>query len=144
MCSLKLKMEDIMIFNSYVDPEEGFYPEDEDEEELEVNDLAFDEEKGSYRFDVEDNDPDWDHPADYDTLSQGAENDTSNYDVSNPFVGSEYANLDDLKQEDWSNSGMRITGKNNFKLSKLDKEISKDEEDYRDDLDEEGYPRYKT
>lgn len=130
-----------MVFNNYVDPEDDFEPEHTDDEELEVNDLAFDEEKGSYRLDVDDDDPDWDHPADYDTLSRGADNDVSTYDGSNPFVGSEYADLDDLKQEDWRNSGMRITDKNNFKLSKLDKEISKDEEDFRDDLDEEGYPK---
>lgn len=130
-----------MILSSYVDPEDGLDPEDGDAEELEVNDLAFDEEKGSYRFDVDDNDPDWDHPADYDTLSRGAENDASTYDVSNPFVGSEYSDLEDLKKENLNNLGMRITDKKNFKLSKLDKEISKDDEDYRDDLDEEGYPK---
>ena len=130
------------MINNYFDPDDVFDP-DEEEEELEVNDLAFDEEKGSYRFDVDDNDPDWDHPADYDTLSQGADNDASTYDVSNPFVGSEYANLGDLQKEDLDNSGMRITGKGNFKLSKLDKEISKDEEDYRDDLDAEGYPKHE-
>lgn len=129
-----------MLINHYVDPDEDFDPEENDDEELEVSDLAFDEEKGSYRFDVEDNDPDWDHPADYDTLSRGAEDDASTYDVSNPFVGSEYSDLDDLKKENLNNLGMRITGKSNLKLSKLDKEIAKDEEDYRDDLDEEGYP----
>lgn len=130
-----------MAFINYVDPDDGFMEEDGEEERLEVNDLAFDDEKGSYRFDVDDDDPDWDHPADYDTLSQGAEDDVSTYDVSNPFVGSEYADLDNLKQEDLERLGMRITDKKNFKLSKLDKEISKDEEDYRDDLDEEGYPK---
>ncbi|MFD2555795.1 hypothetical protein [Sphingobacterium tabacisoli] len=130
-----------MVFINYVDPENDFIEDDDQEDGLEVNDLTYDEEKGSYRFDVDDDDPDWDHPADYDTLSQGAQEDLSTYDVSNPFVGSEYANLDNLKQEDLERSGMRITDKKNFKLSKLDKEISKDEEDYRDDLDEEGYPK---
>ncbi|MDR2282037.1 MAG: hypothetical protein LBE37_02450 [Sphingobacterium sp.] len=130
-----------MLLNNYVDPEEDFLEEDGEDEGLEVNDLAFDEERGSYRLDVDDNDPDWDHPADYDTLSRGAESDVSTYDASNPFVGSEYADLNDLKAEEWENSGMRVTGKGNFKLSKLDKEIAKDEEDRRDDLDEEGYPK---
>ncbi|WP_164112709.1 MULTISPECIES: hypothetical protein [Sphingobacterium] len=130
-----------MLINHYVDPEEDFDSDENEKEALEVNDLAFDEEKGSYRFDVEDNDPDWDHPADYDTLSRGAEDDASTYDVSNPFVGSEYSDLDDLKQEDLENSGMRITNKKNLKVSKLDRDLAKDEEDFRDDLDEEGYPR---
>lgn len=111
------------------------------EENLEAKDLSYDERKGSYEFDVDDDDPEWDHPADYDTLSEGAEDDMSTYDVSNPFVGSEYADLDDLRQEDLENSGMRITNKKNLKTSKLDRDLAKDEEDFRDDLDEEGYPR---
>lgn len=130
-----------MELGNYFGPEDEKLEEDGDDENLEVNDLSYDERKGSYKLDVDDNDPDWDHPADYNTLSEGADNDMSTYDVSNPYVGSEYANLDDLKQEDLESLGMRITDKKNLKISKLDRDIAKDEEDFRDDLDEEGYPR---
>lgn len=112
----------------------------ENNESAEVKNLAFDKEKGSYELDVNDNDPDWDHPANYETVSEGAEQDTSEYDSSNPFVGSEYADLEELQEQELEKSGMHITKAKNLKVSKLDKELGKDDEDLRDDLDEEGYP----
>lgn len=114
------------------DPQETELPE--------VKNLVFDKEKGSYALDVNDDDPDWDHPANYETVSEGAEHDTSEYDSSNPFVGSEYADLEELKEQEFANSGMRVTKAKSLKISKLDEELAKDEEDLRDDLDEEGYP----
>lgn len=117
-----------------VDPEE-------DEEEYEISNLAYDEEKGTYINDVNDNDEDWDHPANYSTISIGATNDDSSYDVSNPYVGSEYADIDELNDENLENEGMHITNIKNLKTPRIDKELARDEEDLRTDLDEEGYPK---
>lgn len=104
-------------------------------------DLAFNEELDSYEMDVDDNDPDYDHPADYDTVAEGAIDDDSTYDDSNPFVGDEYATQDELKEEDLDNANMRIKTFDHERLSPLDKKLAENEEDLRDDLDEEGYPK---
>lgn len=103
-------------------------------------DFLFNEEKGTYELDIEDDDPDWDHPADYSTISLGAEDDSSDYDTSNPFVGSEYSDIDDLKEEEFEQANMRITDKRILKTSKFDKKISKEERREDGPLDEEGYP----
>ncbi|MBE8721326.1 hypothetical protein C4F40_11380 [Sphingobacterium sp. Ka21] len=133
-----------MVNNIGEDPEEDFLEDESipnDDDALEVDDLSFDEEKGSYKLDVDDDDPDWDHPADYATISEGAEEDSSEYDNSNPLVGNEYAELDELKEQNLSRSNMHVTSEENLKVSKRDDELSQTEEDYRDDLDEEGYPK---
>ena len=109
-------------------------------EELEVKNLSYNEERHSFELDVNDNDPVWEHPADYSTLSKGADQDTSDYDVSNPFVGHEYADKEDLEREELEHSGMRITDQKSLMTSRIDKELARDDEDFRDDLDEEGYP----
>ncbi|WP_312187498.1 hypothetical protein [Sphingobacterium sp.] len=113
---------------------------EEDYPDMDQN-LAFNEELDSYEMDVDDEDPDYDHPANYDTISEGAIDDDSTYDDSNPFVGDEYANRDELKEEDLNNANMRIENIQHESLSPLDKKLAENEEDLRDDLDEEGYPK---
>lgn len=103
--------------------------------------LAYNEDLESYELDVDDNDPDYDHPANYDTLSEGAIDDDSTYDDSNPFVGDEYADREDLEEEDLEDAHMRIETFKHDRLSPLDKKLAENEEDLRDDLDEEGYPK---
>ncbi|MHC8949968.1 hypothetical protein [Sphingobacterium hungaricum] len=122
--------------------EQSRKPENEDEDDdFMPNDFAFDKDKGSYELDVNDNDPDWDHPSDYETIAEGAKDDDSTYDNSNPLVGDEYADREDLIDDEFNDEGIRIVGKKDLKISKLDEELSRTEEDYRDDLDEEGYPK---
>lgn len=103
--------------------------------------LTYNEELESYELDVDDNDPDYDHPADYDTLSEGAIDDDSSYDDSNPFVGDEYADREDLEEENLEDAHMRIDTFKHDRLSPLDKKLAKNKEDLREDLDEEGYPK---
>ncbi|ULT22600.1 hypothetical protein KUH03_24950 [Sphingobacterium sp. E70] len=95
----------------------------------------------SYELDVDDNDPDYDHPANYDTLSEGAIDDDSTYDNSNPFVGDEYADRENLEEDELEDAHMRIESFKHNRLSPLDKKLAQNEEDLRDDLDEEGYPK---
>ncbi|RKO68576.1 hypothetical protein D7322_26310 [Sphingobacterium puteale] len=113
---------------------ESDYPDSE-------QNLTYNEELESYELDVDDNDPDYDHPADYDTLSEGAIDDDSSYDDSNPFVGDEYADREDLEEEDLEDAHMRIDTFKHDRLSPLDKKLAKNKEDLREDLDEEGYPK---
>lgn len=108
--------------------------------DFEPKDLAYNADDASFELDVNDNDPDWDHPSDYDTISEGAETDDSTYDSSNPFVGDEYADLDELREDSLSDNHMHIAGESSLRISKEDEELARDEEDNRDDLDEEGYP----
>ncbi|MCW2262728.1 MULTISPECIES: hypothetical protein [Sphingobacterium] len=100
--------------------------------------LAYDPDKQSFSLDVEDSDPDYDHPSDYNTVAEGAADDDSTYDNSNPYVGDEYADLDELIEDDLEEGGMRIEGE--VKLKPIDKKLAETPEDLRDDLDEEGYP----
>lgn len=112
---------------------------DEDEiQHANADQLAYDIDKQSFALDVEDNDPDYDHPSDYDTVAEGATDDDSTYDNSNPYVGDEYADLDDLIEDDLDEEGMRIEGE--VKLKLIDKKLAETSEDLRDDLDDEGYP----
>ncbi len=117
-------------------------PEEEEEGAARPSDdLSYDPEKSSYVYDVDNEDPDYEHPADYPTLSEGAEDDDSSYDEANPFVGDEYADKEELKGENLENSNMHIVGEDSLKVSAYDKKLAEDMEDYRDDLDEEGYPK---
>lgn len=100
--------------------------------------LTYDPDKQSFALDVDDTDPDYDHPSDYETVAEGAADDDSTYDNSNPYVGDEYADLDDLIEDDLEEGGMRIEGE--VKLKPMDKKLAETPEDLRDDLDEEGYP----
>jgi hypothetical protein len=115
--------------------------EEEDAVARPSDDLIYDSEKESYEYDVAGDNPDYQHPADYPTLSEGAEDDDSTYDEANPFVGDEYAEKDELKEDNLENSNMHIVEEDALKTSSYDKKIAEDMEDFRDDLDEEGYPK---
>ncbi|MDH5825477.1 hypothetical protein [Sphingobacterium faecium] len=111
----------------------------EEDKEIQIADqLAYDTDKQSFELDVEDSDPDYDHPSDYETVAEGAADDDSSYDNSNPYVGDEYADLDDLIADDLNEDGMRIEGE--VKIKPIDKLLAETLEDFRNDLDEEGYP----
>ncbi len=127
--------------------DQGLENLDEETEEIDEQgpadpqDLAYNEEEDSFELDVNDEDPDWDHPMDYDTISEGAQDDDSTFDNSNPYVGEEYADREELQQEELEDNNMRITDDRAIRVSKEDEALSRNPEDYRDDLDEEGYPK---
>jgi hypothetical protein len=102
--------------------------------------LAFDKDKKSFEFDVNSADEDYDHPSDYETVSEGAIDDDSTYDNSNPYVGDEYASKKEIADDELLESGMHLDKGESVRLSIEDKILSKTPEDDRDDLDEEGYP----
>lgn len=106
----------------------------------EPQDLNYNQQEDSYEMDVNDNDPDWEHPMDYDTLSKGAREDDSTYDEANPYVGEEYADQEELNEEQLDQQQMYIDRGRIVHLSTHDEKLSENAEDQRDDLDEEGYP----
>lgn len=109
-------------------------------DEINNENLAFDEDKKSFELDVNSEDPDYDHPSDYETISDGAVDDDSTYDNSNPYVGDEYASKKEIAKDELLEAGMHVDKGESVKLNIEDKILSKTPEDDRDDLDEEGYP----
>ncbi|QEK51871.1 hypothetical protein FYC62_09595 [Pedobacter aquae] len=107
----------------------------------EAQNLKYNPKEDSFELDV---DPEeakelgYDHPDPYDTAADDFDSD---YDESNPYVGDEYDKNASL-EHDADKLGMHITGEENLKISKKDEEIARTPEDDRDDLDEEGYPKF--
>lgn len=110
-------------------------------ETKDFNELSYDKQKNSFEYDVKGGEKDYDHPLPYDTISTGAINDDSTYDEANPYVGNEY-DEDGQVDEQIDGNGMHIdeTG-DSVLLDPADKLLAQTEEDFRDDLDEEGYPK---
>ncbi|WP_410220431.1 hypothetical protein [Pedobacter sp.] len=110
-----------------------------------IDNLAFNEEKQSFEYDTESTDDTYRHPLDYDTVSTGAVNDDSSYDEANPYVGDEYDDNNALIHDELEENAMHIdeTGES-VNLNMEDKILGRTDEDLRDDLDEEGYPKKDT
>jgi len=113
-------------------------------ETKDVNDLAFDEEEQSYTFDVKAEDKSYDHPLPYNSVSKGAVDDDSTYDEANPYVGDEYAEESGGEEDSETSEepGMHIDEDGeSIRVNAEDHILGLTEEDFRDDLDEEGYPK---
>ncbi len=111
-------------------------------ETKDFNDLSFDENKQSYELDVKGEDKDYDHPMPYETVAAGAVDDDSTYDEANPYVGDEYATDVEKVKDKLDELGMHIDNEGESVLvSAEDELLARTDEDLRDDLDEEGYPK---
>ena len=110
-------------------------------ETKDFNELSFDKHKNSFEFDVRGEDKDYDHPLPYDTSAPNGEDSISTYDEANPYVGNEYDEEGQVVEQIDDNA-MHIdeTGESVL-LDPADKLLAQTEEDFRDDLDEEGYPK---
>lgn len=110
-------------------------------ETKDFNELSFDRDKNSFEFDVKGEERDYDHPLPYDTSAPNGEDSVSTYDEANPYVGNEY-NQGGQVDEQMDDSGMRVdeTGESVL-LDPTDRLLAQTEEDLREDLDEEGYPK---
>ncbi|WP_421940824.1 hypothetical protein [Pedobacter sp.] len=102
--------------------------------------LSYDETKQSYELDVKGKNKDYDHPMGYETVAAGAKDDDSTYDEANPYVGDEYAKNDDIANDELEELGMHVDNGESVKLTPEDEFLARTPEDNRDDLDEEGYP----
>ena len=106
--------------------------------EINVNDLAFDEEKNSYELDVIADDPDYLHHNPYDTAVENGSDARSDYDEANPTVINEYDKNASL-ESNLEVLAMHIQGDED--LHEKEESFSENAEDNRDDLDQEGYPK---
>ncbi|MBB2147096.1 hypothetical protein GM921_16445 [Pedobacter sp. LMG 31464] len=110
-------------------------------ETKDFNQLSFDKDKNSYEFDVKGPEKEYDHPLPYDTSAQNGEDSISTYDEANPYVGDEY-DLHEQAENAMEDSAMHIDHTGEIvTVSPEDEILSRTEEDDRDDLDEEGYPK---
>ncbi|WAC38950.1 hypothetical protein [Pedobacter sp. SL55] len=110
-------------------------------ETKDFNELTYDKNRNSFEYDVKGEEKDYDHPLPYDTISTGAVNDDSTYDEANPYVGNEY-DEDGQVDEQLDENGMHIDNRGeSVRLNAEDRILAQTEEDFRDDLDEEGYPK---
>ena len=110
--------------------------------EINKENLAYDKVKGSYELDVKGTDKDYDHPMPYETVATGAVDDNSTFDEANPYVGDEYATDVEKVNDKLDELGMHIDNSGeSVLLSPEDEILARTEEDDRDDLDEEGYPK---
>lgn len=109
-------------------------------ETKDFNELSYDKDKNSFEFDVKGEEKDYDHPLPYDTSAPNGEDSISTYDEANPYVGNEY-DEDGQVIEQIEGNGMHIDDGESVLLDPADKLLAQTEEDFRDDLDEEGYPK---
>lgn len=110
-------------------------------ETKDFNELAYDKDKNSFEFDVKGEEKDYDHPLPYDTSAANGEDSISTYDEANPYIGNEY-DEDGQVVEQIDGNAMHIDENGeSVLLDPADKLLAQTEEDFRDDLDEEGYPK---
>lgn len=111
-------------------------------ETKDFNELAYDKDKNSFEFDVKGEERDYDHPLPYDTSAPNGEDSISTYDEANRYAGKDYADDDDEVEEQLETNAMHIDESGeSVLLDPADKLLAQTEEDLRDDLDEEGYPK---
>jgi hypothetical protein len=107
------------------------------------DDLIYNADSDSFEIDVKSDDPDYDHPSQFDTAaaaSNGADF-NSTYDEANPYDTAGEYDADRSLETDASELGMHIDEGKIVELDPLDEEIARTPEDDREDLDEEGYPK---
>ena len=110
-------------------------------ETQDFNELSFDKERNTFEVDVKGEDKDYDHPFPYETPSENGADFNSDFDEANPFIGDEYANKEKTAEDGLNELGMHIDNGESVILSPEDEILARTEEDDRDDLDEEGYPK---
>ena len=132
-----------------------FYPEFDDEnsdrdktlkddlgEASDVENLNFNDDDESFEYDVESDDPDYDHPDPYHTSAKNGADMDSTYDEANPYdTADEYIPNESL-EDDVDQLGMHVDSHGKIvDVDPIDDVLSRTPEDDRDDLDEEGYPK---
>lgn len=109
-------------------------------EEGNSHDLSYNKSEGSFEFDVNPEDGEYNHPDPYNTAVKNGGDADSDYDTANPTAVDEY-DKDANEESDLEDLGMHIDNGKIVELSAIDEELSHTPEDDRDDLDEEGYPK---
>ncbi|EHQ26048.1 hypothetical protein [Mucilaginibacter paludis] len=113
---------------------------DELGETIDKEDLSFNEDEQSFEYDVKSDDPDYDHPDPYNTAVKNGGDMDSTYDEANPVAVDEYIKDESLEM-DADKLGMHVSNTEDLEIDPIDEVLSRTQEDDRDDLDEEGYPK---
>ncbi len=108
--------------------------------------LKYNEEEDSFEYDVEkeessypNEEAEYQHDDPYDSAAPHGEDDNSDWDEANQYLGDEYDKKRSL-ETDVDELGMHIDHGRITRLNKKDRDLSRTAEDSRTDLDEEGYP----
>ena len=109
-------------------------------EETDVENLAFNADDDSFEYDVESDDPDYDHPDPYNTSVKNGADMNSTYDEANPFDAVDEYIPNESLETDVDDMAMHIDRGNIVRVDTVDEILSRTPEDKRTDLDEEGYP----
>jgi hypothetical protein len=114
---------------------------DELGETIDEKQLKFNAEDNSYEYDVNSDNPDYDHPDPYKTSAKNGEDMNSTYDEANPYDTSDEFIANESLETDVDQLGMHVEGSEAVEVDPIDALLSHTPEDDRDDLDEEGYPK---
>jgi hypothetical protein len=109
-------------------------------EESDVENLAYNADDDSFEYDVESEDPDYDHPDPYNTSVKNGADMNSTYDEANPFDAVDEYIPNESLETDVDDMAMHIDRGNIVRVDTIDEILSRTPEDKRTDLDEEGYP----
>jgi hypothetical protein len=131
-----------------------FYPEFDDDnqdrdktlkddlgETIDKENLKYNAAEESFEYDVNSDDPDYDHPDPYDTAAKNGDDFNSTYDEANPYDTEEEYDPNRSLETDAGSLGMHIDDGSIVELDPTDETLARTPEDDRDDLDEEGYPK---
>lgn len=131
-----------------------FYPEFNDEnqdrdkslkdslgEESNVEDLSYNADDNSFEYDVDSQDPEYDHPDPYRTSVKNGTDMDSSYDEANPYDAVDEYIPNESLETDVDDLGMHIDDGKIVEVDPIDDILSRTDEDNRPDLDEEGYPK---
>ena len=117
---------------------------DELGETIDKEDLNYNPDEDSFEYDVQSDDPDYDHPDPYKTTVKSGDDMNSTYDEANPYdTADEYTEKRSL-ETDVDDLGMHIDNGDIVEVDPTDSALAHTPEDDRDDLDDEGYPKNDT
>lgn len=117
---------------------------DELGETIDKDQLKFNEATGSYEYDVDSDNPDYDHPDPYNTSPRVGDDFDSTYDEANPYDATDEYIPNESLEDDVDQLGMHIDHGQSVEVNRIDEDLAHTPEDDRDDLDEEGYPKNDT
>lgn len=110
-------------------------------ETIDKEQLKYNADNNSFEYDVQSDDPDYDHPDPYNTsVKNGADMD-STYDEANPYDAVDEYIPNESLEDDVDLLGMHVDNGEITELDPIDEVLGRTPEDNRDDLDEEGYPK---
>lgn len=110
-------------------------------ETIDKEQLKYNADNNSFEYDVQSDDPDYDHPDPYNTAVKNGADMNSTYDEANPYDAVDEYIPNESLEDDVELLGMHVDNGEIVDLDPIDEVLGRTPEDNRDDLDEEGYPK---